>query len=112
MPSKRKNKRSKACEFSKDTKLVMMIRDDYKCIFCGGLNITPAHYIARSHGGLGILQNGACICQHHHDLIDGKLGKNYKQQAEEYKEKFKKYLQSHYKDWDEKKLIYRKWKNE
>lgn len=64
------------------------------------------HYIPRSQGGLGIPQNGAVGCQCHHGMMDN--GNNGKRQ--EMLEFFKEYLQRHYPDWDEKELVYDKWK--
>ena len=59
--SKYKSKQARAKDFSKATKLKMVERDNNCCIFCSNPNITPAHFIPRSAGGLGILENGVCL---------------------------------------------------
>lgn len=64
------------------------------------------HYIPRSKGGLGIEQNGALGCQYHHSMLDnGHQGRRV-----EMLEMFKGYLQSHYDNWNEEELYYRKWR--
>lgn len=64
------------------------------------------HYIPRSKGGLGIPQNAAVGCQHHHNMMDnGNKGKRG-----EMLEIFKEYLMRHYTDWNEQDLIYNKWR--
>lgn len=69
--SKYKSKRSQATDFSKDTKIEMLRRDNYKCIFCSNSeSLTPAHYISRAKGGLGILENGVCLCVQCHQALD------------------------------------------
>ena len=63
------------------------------------------HYIPRSRNGLGIKENGAIGCKWHHRMLDnGSSGRR-----EEMLTIFRRYLQSHYKDWDESKLTYNKW---
>lgn len=101
-----KTKRSKACDISQKVKQIVWERDNHSCVICGNTyNVMPnAHYIRRSKGGLGIEENVFTACT--------RLTKNdchYK--FDEYgigKEKVKEHLQSHYPDWDEKNLIYRK----
>lgn len=64
------------------------------------------HYIPRSKGGLGIPQNGAVGCQYHHEMMDnGNTGNR-----DEMLEIFKAHLQQHYPDWNEKDLVYNKWR--
>lgn len=109
-------KRTKACEFSDKERVKIYERDRYGCIFCrmgymptdntfakGTLSVM--HYIPRSHGGLGVEQNGALGCQHHHEMMDN----GNKGNREEMLEMFRNYLKLHYHDWDESKLIYNKW---
>lgn len=64
------------------------------------------HYIPRSHGGLGIPQNGALGCISHHMMLDNG-NKGYR---EEMLQMFKCYLQDHYPDWSEDALVYSKWR--
>lgn len=67
--------------------------------------LSVMHYIPRSAGGLGIPQNGAIGCQFHHNMLDnGNQGKR-----KEMLELFKQYLQELYPEWNEDKLVYRKW---
>lgn len=98
------SKRSKACDITKKVKDIVWERDEHKCIICGSYQAMPnAHYIARSHGGLGIPQNIVTLClQCHFDYDNGKYHKEYK-----------KLIQSHLKaiygdEWNEEKLIYKK----
>ena len=109
------SQRSRACDFQRKVRERIIQRDD-GCIFCqmgympntsgGPAWYSIMHYIPRSHGGLGIEENGAVGCQWHHDMLDnGNVGNR-----EEMLELFKSYLQEHYKNWDEEKLIYKKWR--
>ena len=98
------SKRSKACDITKKVKDIVWERDEHKCIICGSYQAMPnAHYIARSHGGLGIPQNIVTLClQCHFDYDNGKYHKEYK-----------KLIQSHLRaiygdEWNEEKLIYKK----
>lgn len=111
------SKLSRATEFSAKERLKIKERDR-GCIFCR-MNyrveecrdkylLTPnqiMHYIPRSHQGLGIAQNGAWGCIWHHTMLDnGNQGRR-----EEMLGIFREYLQSHYKDWNEEDLKYRKY---
>ena len=98
------SKRSKACDITKKVKDIVWERDEYKCIICGSYQAMPnAHYIARSHGGLGIPQNIVTLClQCHFDYDNGKYHK-------EYKKLIRSHLKAIYGDeWNEEKLIYKK----
>lgn len=69
--SRYKSARSKSTNFSKQVKIDMLRRDKYRCIFCGtSEGLTPAHYISRASGGLGIIENGACVCVKCHQALD------------------------------------------
>ena len=85
-----KSARSNACNFDLKTKQLMLERDNYKCIFCTSLNVTPAHYLPRSQGGLGILENGVCLCVSCHQALDNGIAK------EHLKLKVRRYLDKHY----------------
>lgn len=97
-------KRSKACDISQYVKWQVFRRDDFRCIVCGSRYGKPnAHYISRAQGGLGIPENivTLCIdCHHKFDQTDHR---------KEYKEFIKNYLSKVYKDWDESKLVYKKY---
>lgn len=100
-----KHKRSKACDIPLSVKLEVWERDNHSCIICGCNQGQPnAHYIARSHGGLGIPQNIVTLCFKCHNDYDN--GKCY----EKYKSIIQAYLKSKYDDWNEKDLIYNKWR--
>ena len=100
------SKRSNACDISLKVKQEVYIRDNQRCIICNQivpLSCANSHYIKRSQGGLGIPKNITTMCFDCHYEYDH--GKNSK----EYKQKIKEYLQSKYKDWNEKDLYYNKW---
>ena len=97
------HKRTKACAISKKTKQIVYKRDKGLCIFCGAPGLPEAHYIPRSHGGLGIPENIVTACRLCHDKMDNSTErKKMLQQAAEH-------LESFYPDWNEKDLIYNKW---
>ena len=108
----KKSKRTKACDMKKIKKALM--ERDNGCIFCRmGYNL-PAepqyifdamHYIRRSRGGLGIVQNGAIGCRYHHTMMDFDVGGKQKEMME----LFKGYLMERYPGWNEDDLIYNKW---
>ena len=110
-----KHKQTKACEFSQKERKKIYERDYGQCFFCSmryhmegtswfELQIDGImHYIPRSQNGLGIEQNGALGCKHHHYMLD------HGSRREEMLGIFKRYLQNHYPDWDESKLTYDKW---
>ena len=80
-------------------------RDHHQCLFCGryvDVSNASAHYIARSHGGLGIEENLLTLCDWCHNQFDNS---EYRQ---EMKLLFGRYLKAHYPDLDESKLIYKK----
>ena len=98
------NKRAKALDIPKRVKDEVWERDNHCCVICGSPYAMPnAHYISRSHGGLGVPENifTACLaCHNHYDNGTGR---------EEIKIFLREYLESKYPGWNEKKLIYRKW---
>ena len=72
------------------------------CIRCGRPYPEVHHYIERSRGGLGIEENLVCLCTWcHKDLHN----KNYREMTDFVRD----YLKNYYEDWDEKKLIRRKY---
>ena len=96
-------KRSKACDISKTVKNIVWERDHHMCIICGNPYAMPnAHYIRRSHGGLGIPKNVVTLCQScHHEFDNGKSGIHIKALVRDY-------LKTKYPDWNEYDLIYKK----
>ena len=97
------HKRTKACAISKKTKERVYKRDMGACIFCGAPGLPEAHYIPRSHGGLGIEQNIITACRPCHDKLDNST------QRQHMLKKAAAHLRRHYPDWNEKDLIYDKW---
>lgn len=109
-----KSKRSKLTDIPYSVKKKVFERDNGCCVVCGNnYNVMPnAHYISRSKGGLGIEQNIVTLCT---ELTENKCHRKYdfgtREQREEIQEKIKKYLQSKYENWNEDKLVYKKWGN-
>ena len=112
------SKQARAREFNTTSRRIIKERDQNQCIFCrmgyrmeevdwsGTESLSIMHYIPRSHGGLGIPQNGAQGCISHHEMLDNG-NKGYRA---EMLQLFKQYLQDHYPDWSEDALTYSKWK--
>jgi len=113
------SKRSRACEFSEKARQEIKKRDG-GCIFCKQEYHLPPedefyidthsydymHFIPRSHGGLGIAQNGAIGCRWHHNMLDN----GNKGRRREMLHIFEEYLKEHYAHWDRSKLVYDKWR--
>lgn len=97
------HKRTKACAISKKTKEIVKKRDGGCCIFCGAPGLPEAHYVARSHGGLGIPENIVTACRPCHDKMDNS------DQRQQMLQVAADHLRRFYPAWDEKKLIYDKW---
>lgn len=64
------NKRTKALAISYEVKCAAYRRDKGLCIFCGRPGLPEAHYIPRSHGGLGIEENILTVCRDCHRRLD------------------------------------------
>ena len=96
-------KRTKALAIPPQVKRRVMERDGEYCVVCGRWGGLPnAHYIARSHGGLGIEENIVTLCPECHNAYDNSpLRRIIGAQIENY-------LKSQYPDWDESKLYYKK----
>ena len=99
------SKKSKACDITPRVRHIVYQRDSKRCILCGtNYPIEVAHYIPRSQCGLGIEQNLVCLCKNCHDKYDNG-GKR-----EEHGEDIRGYLKAYYKNWDEKDLVYNKYR--
>lgn len=97
------NKRTKALMIPTQVKEKVWARDGGRCVYCGNHNAAPvAHFIARSHGGIGIEENVLTLCAECHRKFDQST------KRKEMKEFFREYLKSKYPEWDESKLIYRR----
>ena len=98
-----KSKRTKALEIPLKVKAEVYERDGGCCVWCGSPYGQPnAHYIPRSRSGLGIEENILTLCWPCHMKYDqstdrAKMG-----------EYFRRYLESKYPEWDERRLYYKK----
>ena len=87
----------------KDVKDRVWERDNHCCVYCGSPYANPeAHFIPRSHGGLGIEENVLTLCRECHRQYD-QSSKRLRMRSY-----FETYFRSIYPYWDEQKLIYRK----
>ncbi|MGE4321204.1 MAG: HNH endonuclease [Acholeplasmataceae bacterium] len=103
-----KSKRTKATDISKKVRDKVMERDHHRCIICGdNWNLQLAHiFVNRSHGGLGVEQNLAVLCQKHHMQLDN----GSKEQQDHLKLTVTSYLKVKYGGIDVDKLKYSKWR--
>lgn len=99
------SKMSKACDITPRVRRRVYQRDSKRCILCGtNYPIEVAHYIPRSQCGLGIEQNLVCLCKNCHDEYDNG------DKREEHGEDIRGYLKAYYKNWNEKDLVYNKYR--
>lgn len=97
------HKRTRALDIPERVKRAVWERDGHACIMCGSPDAKPnAHYIARSHSGLGVERNIVTLCNDCHNRYDQSADRRY------IHEEIKAYLMSQYPDWDETTLIYRR----
>ena len=104
-PQKHKSRRKKAVEIPPIVKKIVAERDKGICIFCGQAGLPEAHYIRRSHGGLGIEQNIVTLCRICHRNYDSPSNKEL---SEMIGRSIENHLKSHYPNWNKEDLIYRK----
>ena len=98
------HRQTKAVDIPPSVKQEVWERDGRCCILCGSPDAAPnAHFIPRSHGGLGIPENIVTLCADCHDRYDNGTGRIYT------KPEIAGYLKTKYSDWDEWKLVYRKY---
>lgn len=97
------HKRTKACAISIKTKEIVYERDGGCCIFCGHPGLPEAHYVPRSHGGLGNPENIVTACRPCHDKLDNSTDRQQMLQVAA------EHLGRFYPNWNEKNLIYDKW---
>lgn len=64
------NKRTRAVSIPAKVKRQVEERDHGQCIFCGNPGRGEAHFIPRSHGGLGIEENLITVCRRCHEQLD------------------------------------------
>ena len=103
----KKHRQTKATEISKKVKLQVWERDFHRCIFCKKIvpwNLANAHFIPRSAGGLGIVENIFTACENCHREQDNGLNSKL------YTDKAETYLKGIYgTNWCIEKLIYKKY---
>ena len=106
-------KRTKALSIPVKVKEAVARRDSFDgwpcCLLCGTpapsenqLAFSNAHFISRSHGGLGIEENILTLCWLCHQRYDNSSERS------ELREELRGYLKNRYPNWDEKNLIYRR----
>ena len=98
-------KRKQATDIKPKVRETVKARDNHCCVYCGTsyMNQLAHIFINRSHGGLGIEQNLACLCIGCHMALDN--GKAYK--AEPIREVCESYLKHRYPDFDFDSIKYR-----
>lgn len=99
------HKRTKALQIPSKVKSAVYERDGGRCVLCGRFALPEwacAHYIARSHGGLGIEQNILTLCPPCHVRYDHSI------ERKAIRIILRAHLERCYDDWSEDKLIYRK----
>lgn len=97
------HKRTKALAIPPEVKERVWHRDHERCIICGSRDAAPvAHFIPRSHGGLGVEQNIVTLCGVCHYNYDNTTLRRV------LREVIKEYLKGEYPNWDEKNLYYKK----
>ena len=95
---------TKAVQIPASVKEQVFKRDNGRCVYCGSSQAAPvAHYIPRSHGGLGIEENILTLCSMCHYKYD------HTDNHTIMKVYFRRYLAAQYPDWNEEKLIYKKY---
>lgn len=102
--------------FDKETAEKIVQRDYGECLFCRiayhmesttklGYAIQDImHFIPKSHGGLGVEQNGVLGCRYHHDLLDN----GNKGLRTEMLQIMEEHLKSCYTGWSREGLTYKK----
>lgn len=98
------SKMSEATSIPMEVKRKVYARDGGRCIVCGREGLPNAHYIRRSHGGLGIEENIVTLCpQCHHDFDNG----FHRREIGDY---ISEYLDKWYPDFPDEKRRYNKYK--
>ena len=101
-----KHKQTVACSIPPHVKVAVYERDGCECVSCHkwvDVQHANAHFVPRSHGGLGVEQNILTLCTECHRTFDQTVMRAAMQ------ERFRAYLQSKYPEWDEQALYYRKY---
>lgn len=99
----KKSRRAKACDISRSVKQAVYARDGGMCILCGRPGLPNAHFIPRSHNGLGIEENILTLCPECHMRYDQTEARPMLRVV------FRKYLFDKYRGWNEENLVYKKY---
>lgn len=99
-----KHRQTKLTDIPRSVKEAVWERDGHKCVLCGKsyLAAPNAHFVARSHGGLGIEENILTLCLPCHCEYDNSDKRGY------LKDRLRGYLKTKYQNWDESKLYFKK----
>ena len=97
-----RSRRAKACDITREVKKSVYKRDKGLCILCGRPGNPNAHFIPRSHNGLGIEENIVTLCKDCHYDFDNTDRRKI------IEERIRQYLNLKYPSFDENKLYYRK----
>lgn len=99
------HKSTKECSIPMSVKKRVWDRDGGRCVICGSTYTAApnAHYIPRSHLGLGIEQNIVTLCLACHCDYDNSTKRPY------YAALIRMHLKRCYPDWDDDRLVYRKY---
>lgn len=103
-------KRAKACAIPRKVKRIVAERDSLDgwpcCVVCKSPDARPeAHYVSRANGGMGIPENVVTLCRPCHDKFDNGTA----EERRDLGERIAEHLQACYPDWDEEKLVYKKY---
>ena len=96
------HKETKATGIPQSVKRLVFNRDGGRCVLCGAQGAPNAHYVPRSHGGRGIEKNIITLCCNCHRRYDQTADRSW------IRNYLRCYLRSHYENWNEQELIYKK----
>lgn len=99
------HRQTRYTRITKKTKETVYNRDRCRCVICGRYvpeECASAHYIARSHGGMGVEENIVTLCHACHNAYDNSIQRGWMREV------LAEHLKNNYPNWNEEKLIYRK----
>lgn len=89
------SKRSQWVDIDKETRKIILKRDNNKCIICGNKKcLTMAHiFLSRAKGGKGCKENIVTLCNNCHlYTLDNPIGSTQNELSRQYLDKCKNYL--------------------